>query len=92
MAVEGYIWVSANLSIPPQSRESPRQPNGWPSVSAAASVGAIGLCPMVATGNPHPLGKGRIAATAPVRLAGTKNAPTFTKEPNKNQIGGKKNA
>ena len=27
-------------------------------VSAAASVGAIGLRPMVATGNPHPLGKG----------------------------------
>ncbi len=28
------------------------------SVSAVASVGAIGLCPMVATGNPHPLHKG----------------------------------
>ena len=30
------------------------------SVSAAASVGAIGLCPMVATGNPHPLHKGAL--------------------------------
>ena len=31
-----------------------------PPVLPAASVGAIGLCSMVATGNPHPLHKGAL--------------------------------
>ena len=44
---EGLWYVENN---PPVSHAD--------SVSAVASVGAIGLCPMVATGNPHPLHKG----------------------------------
>ena len=43
------------------------------SVSAAASVGAIGFCPMVATGNPHPLGKGAFEGLI-IRFCGEKKS------------------
>ena len=60
ICLDGGIVINTKKTIKLRfSKQSPSLAT-LDSVSAAASVGAIGLRPMVATGNPHPLGKGAL--------------------------------